>query len=155
MDNDHKSDESDLIILAEAAKGRAIDAIYVAKAAKLTANQHLKRATIAQHFKRILYIQLLMTGRKDVNDLSYLKKPQKVIKYIEGRYSKDNSRQAYLLSITSITKEMEGYDIAYHIYHAHSARLALKITAELLQQKQTPKEYYTFNKIRSIIYYTS
>lgn len=146
------SDDNDNEILAQAAKERAIDKIYAAKAGKLTANQHLKRATIAQHFKRILYIQLLMTDRKDVNDLSYLKKPQKVIRFIEDRYTKDRSRQSYLLSITSIVKEMEGYDIAYHIYHAHSARLALKITAQLLQQKQTFSEFEIFNKISSIIY---
>lgn len=142
-------------LLAKAATGLAVDAIYAAKASKLTAGQHLKRATIAQHFKRILHLQTLMTGRKNVNDLSYLKKAQKVIRFIEDRYSKDNSRQAYLLSIGSILKEMEGYDIAYHIYHAHSARLALKITKKLLLQQQTPEEYYTFNKIRSIINYTS
>jgi hypothetical protein len=146
------SDDNDNEILAQVAKERAIDKIYTTKAGKLSVGQHLKRATIAQHFKRILHIQTLMTGRKNVNDLSFLKKTQKVIKFIEDRYSKNNSRQAQLLSIGSVLKEMAGYEAAYAIYHAYTARLALKITRELLLQQQTPEEYYTFNKISDIIY---
>lgn len=145
-DNDNDND-----ILADAARERFIDKIYAAKVAKLTTNQHIKRSTIATHLKRILHLQLLITGRKNVDDLSFLKKAQKVILFIEGHYSKDNSRQAYLLSIGSVLKEMTEYNIAYHIYHAHSARLALKITAQLLQQKQSFSEFEIFNKIRSII----
>ena len=147
MDNDNDND-----ILAAAAKERAIDAIFSIKAGKLSVGQHLKRATIAQHFKRILYIQLLMTGRKNVDDLSFLKKAQKVIRFIENRYTKDRSRQAYLLSVGSVLKELTGYESAYHIYHSYTARLALKITAQLLQQKQTFSEFEIFNKISSIIY---
>lgn len=146
------SEDNDNEILALVAKERAIDKIYTAKAAKLSVGQHLKRATIAQHFKRILHIQTLMIGRRDVNDLSFLKKAQKVIIFIEDKYSKDNSRQAQLLSIGSIVKEMEGYETAYATYHAYTVRLALKITKKLLLQQQTPEEYYTFNKISDIIY---
>jgi hypothetical protein len=133
-------------------ESKEIDKIYRRKLDKLKDNHHLKRATIAQHFKRILFIQTVMTGRRNVKDLSFLKDAPSVIKFVESRYSKDNSLQAQLLSIESVVKEMDGYTEAYNIYHDYTKRLAAKITFDLLQQNQSDEEKINFDNISSVIY---
>jgi len=107
--------------------------------------------TLVQYTKKIKNIFQDMKGKTWTGQLQFLKKPNKVIEYLENKYSNQNTLKAYYTGIVGILNRLNGFEKSLKLYQKQMMKHLKESNKIQSENKLSEKEEKNYMKWKDIL----